>query len=319
MPGKDRAIAGTGRISTSVRKQAVDKYLGRLAVPEGEILRAGACADGPDSGAAYAAVSCAAARVLMQGGRAAEASVHIVLPQDAGTGILSELSTGVLRACEEAGISEVITETCVLAGVFQPRVTVFASGRKQSENGAAPAAVSAGTGLVMAGYAGWRGGVLLAKLHEAELTARFPRAFLQAALQAPDSSFSPLPAAEAAIACGADAIYICGEGGIFTGIREFSEAAGLGVQTELLSILLRQETVEICDYAGVSPYLLMSQGCVLIASDQPQQVQMQLAGAGIPAAQIGYFTDGNDRVVSDGEETRYLEPFRRDSFYDKSI
>lgn len=318
MPGKDRPITGAGQISTSVRKQAVDKHLRRFAGQEGEILRASACADGPDSGAAYAAVSCAAARVMIQGGRAESAAVHIALPQGTGTAVLSSLSAGVQSACDEAGISEVIAETCVLAGAFQPRVTVYASGRRQTEDRAASAPV-AGTGLVMAGYAGWRGGVLLARLHEEQLAARFPAAFLQPVLQAPDSSFSPLPAAEAAYAYGADAVYICGEGGIFTGIREFAQAAGLGVRTELMSILLRQETVEICDYAGVSPYLLMSQGCVLIASDQPQQVQIQLAGAGIPAAQIGYFTDGNDRVVSDGEEIRYLEPFHRDSFYDKSI
>ena len=318
MPGKDRVISGTGRISTSVRKQAVDKYLRGFNVTDGEVLRASACADGPDSGTAYAAVSCAAARVYALGGKADSAGVQITVPEGTGTAVLSELTRGLADACSRADISRATSEVCVLNGDFLPRVTVFASGRKRPDYKKA-VRITAGDGLIMAGYAGWRGGVLLAKLSGEALVSRFSTAFLQEVLQAPESSFSPLSAAEAAYAYGADAVYICGEGGIFTGIREFAEQAGLGVHSELMSILLRQETVEICDYAGVSPYLLMSQGCVLIASRQPQKVQMQLAGAGIPAAEIGFFTDGNDRVVSDGEETRYLEPFRRDSFYDRCI
>lgn len=318
MPGKDRVISGTGRISTSVRKQAVDKYLRGFDVTDGEVLRASACADGPDSGAAYAAVSCAAARVYVMGGKAESAAIQITVPQGTKTAVLSELARGGKDACELAGISGVTSEVCVLNGDFLPRVTVFASGRKRPDL-AETNRTAAGDGLVMAGYAGWRGGVLLARLSGEALLSRFSPSFLQEVLQAPDSSFSPLSVTESAYDYGADAVYICGEGGVFTGIREFAEQAGLGVRAELMSILLRQETVEICDYAGVSPYLLMSHGCVLIASRQPQKVQMQLAGAGIPAAQVGYFTDGNDRVVSDGEETRYLEPFRRDSYYDRCI
>lgn len=318
MPGKDRVISGTGRISTSVRKQAVDKYLRGFDGTDGEVLQASACADGPDSGAAYAAVSCAAARLYVMGKKAESAAIQITVPQGTKAAVLSELARGVKDACDCAGISGVTSEVCVLNGDFLPRVTVFASGRKRPDL-AGTTGIAAGDGLVMAGYAGWRGGVLLARLSGEALLSRFSPSFLQEVLMAPDSSFSPLSVTEAAYGYGADAVYICGEGGVFTGIREFAEQAGLGVRAELMNILLRQETVEICDYAGVSPYLLMSQGCVLIASRQPQKVQMQLAGAGIPAVQVGYFTDGNDRVVSDGEETRYLEPFRRDSFYDRCI
>ena len=319
MPGKDRAISGSGRISTSVRKQAVDKYLRSLAGDDAKTVRASACADGPDSGAAYAAVSCGAARVYAMGGKADTAVIHIAVPEGTGTAVLSDLARGAGEACESAGIQGVIAEACVLKGDFLPRVTVFASGKWRSGCRETSAQIKAGDGLVMAGYAGWRGGALLAKLSGEALALRFSPSFLEAVTMAPDSSFSPLAATDTAFAYGADAVYICGEGGIFTGIREFAEQAGLGVRADLMSILLRQETVEICDYAGVSPYLLMSQGCVLIASRQPQKVQMQLAGAGIPAAAIGYFTDGNDRVISDGEETRYLEPFRKDSFYDRFI
>lgn len=315
MPGKDREITGRGRISTSVRKQAVDKYLRDFSGTETGILRAGAAADGPDAGAAYAAVSCAAARVYAMGGQAENASVQITLPRGTGTEMLSDLSRGVKAACEAAGIHDAIAQACVLEGDFLPRVTVFASGERRPGSGDGPGQVTAGDGLVMAGYAGLRGGVLLAHLCREALTERFSPSFVRAALDVPDSCFSPLPAACAAFANGADAVYICGEGGVFTGIREFAEQKGLGVKTQLQSVLLQQETVEICDYAGVSPYMLMSQGCVLIASRQPQKVQIQLAGAGIPACVIGYLTGGNDRVIINGEETRFLEPFRKDSFY----
>ena len=314
MPGKDRPIAGSGRISASAEKQTADKIL----LADENYLQASACADGPDQGAAYAAVSCAAARLYAMGGQTGCAAVHIAVPAGTGTGQLSELTRGAGEACRQAGFTGIDVQVCILAGDFLPRVTVFASGKKEQQ-GALSQPITAGSSLVMAGYAGWRGGVLLARLHEKLLTRHFSPAFLRETIQAQGSSFSPQKAVETAFASCAEDVYICGEGGIFTAIREFGEKAGLGVRVQLGDILLRQETVEICDLAGVSPYLLMSHGCVLIAARQPLQVQMQLAGADIPAAVIGYFTDDNDRVVTDGEETRYLEPFRRDSFYDSCL
>ena len=315
MPGKDRPITGRGRISTSAWKQTA----GKLQKSNGQILQASACADGPDPGAAYAAAACAAARLYVLGGLAECAAVQIAVPAGTGTGLLSGLTRGGQEACQAAGFASVSSQVCVLEGDFLPRVTVFASGRKCTQQTAETARVTAGEGLVMAGYAGWRGGALLAKLHQDRLTAHFSPSFLRDVLQAPDEDFSPVRAVREAFLQGADDVFVCGEGGIFTAAREFAEKEGLGVRVSLADILLRQETVEICDLAGVSPYLLMSQGCVLIAARQPLKVQIQLAGAGIPAGVIGYFTDDNDRVVTDGEETRYLEPFRRDSFYDSCL
>lgn len=41
----------------------------------------------------------------------------------------------------------------------------------------------------------------------------------------------------------------------------------------------------------------------------------RLADAGIPAAVIGRTTQGNDRIVRHGEESRYLEPADGDQLF----
>jgi hydrogenase maturation factor len=68
--------------------------------------------------------------------------------------------------------------------------------------------------------------------------------------------------------------------------------------------------VEICDYFGISPYQIATEGSLLLAVDHGQKVLTELAAAGIPAVIIGHLTDDNDRVVLNEEEVRYLEPFR---------
>ena len=96
---------------------------------------------------------------------------------------------------------------------------------------------------------------------------------------------------------------------------DFAARARLGVRIFLDRIPIRQETVEVCDLLGVNPYLLMSQGTLLMAADEEMRILEEFAAAAIPAAVIGYFTDGSDRVVINDGETRFLEPFRGDSFY----
>ena len=57
------------------------------------------------------------------------------------------------------------------------------------------------------------------------------------------------------------------EGGVFGALWEMAEGAGTGLDVDLRKIPIRQETVEICEFFGVNPYLIMSSGSMMIASD----------------------------------------------------
>ena len=77
-------------------------------------------------------------------------------------------------------------------------------------------------------------------------------------------------------------------------------------------IPVRQETVEICEFFGISPYELLSGGCLLITADNGERLAQVLEEAGIPAAVIGRMTDNNDRIVINEDESRFLEKPRSD-------
>ena len=66
--------------------------------------------------------------------------------------------------------------------------------------------------------------------------------------------------------------------------------------------------MEVCNYYDLNPYELLSSGCLLMAAKEDGEALVaELLNAGIPAAIIGSLTDGNDKVITNGEETRYLD------------
>ena len=104
-------------------------------------------------------------------------------------------------------------------------------------------------------------------------------------------------------------------GGIFGALWEMGAASGVGIVADLDKIPIRQETIELCEVFDINPYLLISSGCMLIGCENGNLLVERLQDAGIPAAVIGRATEGNDRVIRSGEETRFLEPAGSDELY----
>ena len=50
------------------------------------------------------------------------------------------------------------------------------------------------------------------------------------------------------------------EGGIFGALWEMADGAGIGLDVALKRIPIQQETVEICEFFGVNPYQMLSDG-----------------------------------------------------------
>ena len=85
-----------------------------------------------------------------------------------------------------------------------------------------------------------------------------------------------------------------------TGIMD-SIAPGIipGSDTAHLSIL------------GYNPYEMRSDGALLLVTNEGHTLVEALAQEGIAAEVIGMITDGNDKVILNDEEKRYLEPPRK--------
>ena len=65
----------------------------------------------------------------------------------------------------------------------------------------------------------------------------------------------------------------------------------------------------------LNPYQLISSGSMLIGTDHGSQLVDALAKEGIHASVIGKAVEGNDRVIFNDGEKRFLEPPKADELY----
>ena len=103
------------------------------------------------------------------------------------------------------------------------------------------------------------------------------------------------------------ALYFTEEGGILSGLWKMAEASGVGLEVDLRSVPIRQETIEICEILDVNPYKLLSGGSVLLGIQGGDAFVQELRREGIMAAVIGQTNSGNDRLLYSGGNARYLE------------
>lgn len=104
-------------------------------------------------------------------------------------------------------------------------------------------------------------------------------------------------------------------GGVFAGLWELGEGAGCGIEAFLKSIPIRQETVEVCDFFDVNPYMAFSGGSALLVTPQGEKMADFLEKHGFSVIMIGHTTDRNDRIVMHENDIRYLTPSKGDDIY----
>ena len=114
---------------------------------------------------------------------------------------------------------------------------------------------------------------------------------------------------------GVTAMHDVTEGGIYGALWEVAESTGVGLEIDLKKIPIRQETIEICEFFELNPYELISSGSLLMVTDDGLGLVRNLEKEGIPAAVIGRICEGNDRVVINDDEKRFLEPPKSDELY----
>ena len=168
--------------------------------------------------------------------------------------------------------------------------------------------------ILVTKWIGIEGTFIIAKEKEKELLTRFSAPFVENAKKL-DVYLSVLSEAAVAVRSGVSAMHDVTEGGIFGALWEMAEASGVGLEIDLKKIPVRQETIEICEFFGINPYELISSGSMLMAAADGNLLVNELKKAGIPAAIIGKATAGNDRVLLNEDERRFLEPPKTDELY----
>lgn len=169
--------------------------------------------------------------------------------------------------------------------------------------------IKAGQDIVLSKSVGLEGAYLLAGKHREFFETRFSDEYISR----PNKFIDDIcidKEATVAMDCGVTAMHDLAESGLFGALWEMGEAAGVGISVDIKSVNIQQETIELCEYFDINPYKIQSSGALLMVCDDGAALVEELATAGVTSSIIGKITDGNDRVIVNEDETRFLEPPR---------
>ncbi|MCH4193156.1 MAG: AIR synthase-related protein [Butyrivibrio sp.] len=260
------------------------------------------------------AVTGAANNLLCQNVRPDMINLQILVPEDAEETVIKQIMKDAAEQCTVYDTYIAGGHTEVTTALTRPLVTAVATGHADHVALFACNQAAAGQDLILTKWIGLEGTAMLAEEKAREICNRYPAHMVEEAVRF--GNYLSI-ASEAAVAAksGASAMHDVSGGGIFAALWEMAEGAGTGLEVDLKKIPVKQETIEICEFFEINPYQLISGGALLIAAADGKEMVRRLQEEGIPAVMIGRLTDGNDRIIHNEEENRYLEMPQADEIH----
>ena len=193
----------------------------------------------------YALIS-VANELAAEGGRAFRVSVHIFLPPDGKNVHMYEIEKKIRDVCGRQGIVlDGIRRTPGAPVSLYMASVAGISAKKESDE--QPRRLLPGQDIVLVGPIGLEGTIRLLEEKKEELEGRFAPTFLSR-IRGQGSGLWAMGAIEEGRSAGASVIRQVGEGGIFAALWRLSEEALTGVEADMRKMLIRQETIEICEH-----------------------------------------------------------------------
>ncbi len=261
----------------------------------------------------YAALE-AAGHVAAAGYMPEALSATVLMPPEEEEGTLRAAVQGLRDAAEEMGLHIAGVQAEVIPSVICITVVVQAVGTAAESPGIWVGGARPGQEILLCGYTGLEGMLRIMEEEEEELSKRFVPSFLAGAKALKRALVMPDTIWKVCAGNGTggqrdmvSAVQQIGSGGIFAALWELAEASNVGVEADLASMALKQETVEICEFFQLNPYQMTSAGSFLLVTDCAEDVLDILKGAGARAGRLGVVKAQNVRTVTSGEEIRYLE------------
>lgn len=264
---------------------------------------------------AYLAVMAAANNLAASGASPKAVTLALTLPEEAEETLLREEMDQAEECCRELGLQIVGGHTEVSAAVRSPVITATVTGALASRShGREESTEITHLDIVMSKWIGIEGISIVVREKEDELLKRFSSRFLEMAREQ-ERYLSVAKEAAIALKSNVYAMHDVRSGGILGALWELSQKLGVGLSIDLKKIPVKQETIEVCEFFDLNPYELLSGGALLVATADGAGLVRKLAEAGVPASLLGRTDKSNDKVVKNGEETRYLGPAGTDEIY----
>ncbi len=331
MPIQDSMLR-TGKVPESVLKRSIIKQIRTkrdeivIGAGVGEDCAAIELADGelfvtstdPITGTSHdlgsLAVHVTANDIASSGAEVIGIMLSILLPEGAEEEDLKLIMKQAEEVCARLNIQTVGGHTEVTGVVNQPVITATGFGKVRKDKLITTSGAHPGDDVVLTKWIGLEGTSIIAREKEDILREHFPNSFIETA-KGFSEYLSVVEDARLAVSVGVSAMHDVTEGGIFGALWEIAEGSKTGLEIDLDSIPVRQETIEICEEFSINPYCLISSGSMLITAPNGADIVRCLAKEGINAAVIGKVTEGNDRLVMTKDGKRFLEPPGADELY----
>ena len=243
--------------------------------------------------------------LAVRGAQPVSVSLRILLTPNVTETRLKDMIACMEQVCQTAGVSITGVKAGVNPAVNHPMIFAAAAGYIETESMTRAADALLEQDIVVCGYAGLEGVLRILAEKEDELAGRFVPAFIRQTKEL-ENQMLALEAIAAARCAGVSAMHQVGDGGIFAALWELGEASGTGMETDMLQIPIKQETIEICECYGLNPYQLTSAGCILMTSDDGDSLVKTLERVGARAARLGVTSHRKARVITSQTEQRYL-------------
>lgn len=262
----------------------------------------------------YLAVMAAANNLAASGAQPAAVTLAMTFPADTEESLLKEAMKQAEDCCKELDIQIAGGHTEVSTAVNVPVISATVMGMVE-ESFAEPEVGKPGNhskrnaakmDVVMSKWIGLEGTAILAQEKEEALRGRYPASLIRAAKDC-GSCLSVASEAAIALKSGVYAMHDVRNGGIFGALWELSRRISVGLTIDLKKIPVKQETIEVCEFYDLNPYELLSGGALLMVTENGEELVEALAQQGIYGAVVGTTNGGNDKVVINRDETRYLE------------
>lgn len=241
-----------------------------------------------------------------RGARAVGASAHITLPPYAYESRLKAMAEHLERAGSAHGVQMLCVKAEVSPAVSRAVIHVNGMGIVKKGELLQSSMGQPNQDIVLLKWIGLEGTLRAMKAKEKELAERFVPTFLNQIRMLDLQLFSDNEI-EIARAHGASAMQQITAGGILATLWEMGEACGVGLEVDLKSMSIRQETVEVCEFCHLNPYQLTSAGSVLIFTERGEELVEKYRQIGVCASVLGRTTGGKERVILGGEEKRFID------------
>lgn len=237
----------------------------------------------------------------------------LLLPVESEKQVIEEIMEGVQKAAAETNIEILGGHTEVTAAVNQPVLSAAVIGKTRGKKFISSGGAKIGQSVIMTKWAGLEGTVILAQEHKEQLKKSIEPSLLKAA-ETMKGFLSVIHEASIAVEFGATAMHDATEGGILGAVWEVAQCSNTGVVVFEDKIPVKEETIQICQKAGISPYGLISSGSLIITAFEGEKLVEKLKKAGIESAVIGTITEGEKIIDNNGVKRELIQP-KSDEIY----